>query len=110
VNLVSTRLTFGGTFITLRLSCPVATVGRCSGRTKLTARRRASSRRVTLGRTRFSIAPGKQGRVKVRVSRAGRRLLSRVRRLKGKDTNAARDAAGQSKTTAVAVTIRRRQR
>jgi hypothetical protein len=113
VRLVSTRPPFGGGFITLRLSCPAGTVGRCSGRSKLTARRRGSSgavRSVTLGRASFSIAPGKQGKVRVRVSRGGRRLLSQVRRLRGRDTNAARDGAGQSKTTVAAVTIRRRQR
>jgi len=113
VRLVSTRLSFGGRFITLKLSCPAATVGRCSGRSKLTARRRASSgaaRAVTLGRAGFSIASGRQARVRVRVSRAGRRLLGRRRRLRAKDTNTARDAAGRSKTTVAAVTIRRRHR
>jgi hypothetical protein len=113
VRLVSTRLSLGGRFVALKLSCPAGTVGRCSGRTKLTARRRASSgtaSSVTLGRAPFSIAAGKQAKVRVRVSRAGRRLLGRERRLRGKDTNAARDAAGRSKTTVAAVTIRRRQR
>jgi hypothetical protein len=113
VRLVSTGLTFGGKFITLKVSCPAGTVGRCSGRTKLTAKRRDSAgvaSTVTLGRAAFSIAPGGQARVKVRVSRTGRRLLARVRRLKGNDTNSARDAAGRSKTTVAAVTIRRRHR
>jgi hypothetical protein len=61
-----------------------------------------------LGQAPFSIAAGGEARVKVRVSRAGRRLLGRVRRLRGKDTNTARDRAGQSKTTVAAATIRRR--
>jgi len=113
VRLVATRLSFGGRFITLRLSCPAGTVGRCTGRTKLSARRRASSgaaRSVTLARAPFSIASGRQARVRVRVSRGGRRLLSRVRRLRGRDVTAARDAAGRSKTTVAAVTLRRRPR
>jgi hypothetical protein len=113
VNLLSTRLSFGGRFITLRLSCPAGTVGRCSGRTTLTARRRASSgpaAAVALGRAPFSIAAGGRSSVRLRVSRAGRRLLSQVRRLRAKDTTAARDEAGQSRTTAAAVTIRHRHR
>jgi hypothetical protein len=113
VRLVSTRLSFGGRFVTLRLSCPAGTVGSCSGRTKLSAWRRSSSRpasTVTLGRAAFSIAPGGQAKVRVRVSRAGRRLLSRVRRLRGRDVNAARDGTGRSKTTVAAVTIRGRPR
>ena len=113
VKLVSTRLSFGGRFIALKLSCPAGTVGRCSGRTKLSARRRATSRAastVVLGRAPFSIAAGKQAKVRVRVSRTGRRLLSRVRRLRGKDINAARDGAGRSNTSVATVTIRRRHR
>src|SRR5215208_580382 len=73
VKLVTRRLTDARRIITVRLSCPAGTVGRCSGRTKLTARRRASSRRVTLGRASFSIAAGARAKVRVRVSRAGRR-------------------------------------
>jgi hypothetical protein len=46
----------------------------------------------------------------VRVSRAGRRLLSTRRRVRGKDANTARDGTGQTKGTVVAVTIRRRPR
>jgi hypothetical protein len=113
VRLVSSRLTFGGRFVTLKLSCRAGTLGRCSGRTKLTAERRAGSRAarlVTLGRAPFSIMPGKQAKVRVRVTRAGRRLLRGARRLRGTDTNAAYDGAGQSRTTVAAVTVRRRQR
>jgi hypothetical protein len=114
VTLVSTRLSFGGRSITLKLSCPAGTVDRCSGRGKLTARHRrpgtSTGRRVLLGRAGFTIATGNQANVKVRVSRAGRRLLARVRRLRGTETNAARDGAAHSKTTVVAVEIRRRHR
>jgi hypothetical protein len=109
VKLVSTRLSFSRRFITLKLSCPAGTVGRCSGRTKLTGRRRTSSRRVTLGRASFSIASGGGARVKVRVTRAGRRLLRSTPRLRGRAVNVARDGAGQSKRTVSRVTIRRRQ-
>src|SRR5215216_1791013 len=93
VRLVSTRLTMARRVITLKLSCPAGTVGRCSGRTKLSARRRRTGSRVastvSLGRAPFSIASGKQAKVKLRVSRAGRSLLRRTRRLRAKDTNAA---------------------
>jgi hypothetical protein len=82
-------------------------VGRCSGRTKLTTSHRAGSRRVTLGRARFSIAPGSRTKVSVTVSSVGRRLIRTVPRLRGRAVNAARDAAGQSKTTVATVTIRR---
>ena len=104
VELVSSKLSFGGRFIAVRLSCPGGTVGGCAGRTKLAARW------VTLGRARFSIAPGAQAKMKVRVTRAGRRLLRAAPRRRGAASIAARDGAGGSKTTRAAVTIRRRHR
>jgi hypothetical protein len=110
VKLTSTRLAFRRRFITLKLSCPVGTVGGCSGRTTLRARRPAGARPVTLGKASLSIAAGTSTKVKVRVSRAGRRLLGRVGRLRGKSISAAHDGAGRSKTTVAAVTIRRRHR
>ena len=111
VKLVSARLSFGAKFVTLKLTCPAGTVARCSGRTKLTVRRRAGSgaaSSVVLGRAPFSIAAARQGTIKVRISATGRRLLSGVDGLSGRDTNATRDGAGQSKTTVAAVSIRRR--
>jgi hypothetical protein len=111
VELVSSSLIYARRAITVRLRCPAGTVGRCSGRTKLTAkRRRTSSRRIRVGRAAFSIAPGSQARVKVRVTRAGRRLIRRVPRVRGRAVNVAGDAAGQSKTIRAAVTVRRRAR
>jgi len=112
VKLVSTRLALKAGFITVRLSCPAATAGRCTGATKLSARRRRTSAaiQVSLGRARFSIAPGTRTTVKVRVSRAGRRLFARTSRLAGRATTAAQSGAGESRTTVAAVTIRRRSR
>jgi hypothetical protein len=111
VKLVSTKLAYAHRSITLRLSCRASTAGKCTGRTKLTARRRSSGSRsatvVTLGRARFSVAPGKTAKVKVRVTRAGRRLFAGTRRLRGRDASAAHDGAGLSKTTVAAVRIRK---
>ena len=97
VRLVSTRLTLSGRFITLKLSCPAG-----DGRWLLGpdepqragAPSSGAARRVILGRARFSIAAGDQAKVRVRVSRAGQRRLKGVRRLRGRDTNAAHDGAG----------------
>ena len=103
-RLVSTRLHSGGTFVTLRLRCPAGTVGRCSGQTRLSARRQAAS--VNLGRAGFSSAPGRQTSIRIRMSVAGRHLLAAVRRLGATATTAAHDEAGKSRTTVAAVTIR----
>jgi hypothetical protein len=114
VRLASTRLRLARGLITLKLTCPAATVGRCSGGTKLTVRRRRTSSlasaSLTLGRATFSIAAGQRAKVIVRLSRAGRRRLTGVRRIRARVTNAARNGAGESTTTVSAVTIRRRDR
>ncbi len=104
VKLVSPRLTLARRIVTVRLSCPATTVGRCTGRTKL------SARRTILGRARFSIAAGSRAAIRVPVSRAGRRLFARTRRLRGRAANVAHNATGQTKTNVAAVTIRRRTR
>jgi hypothetical protein len=110
IELASPKLTYARGAITVRLRCPAGTSGRCSGRTTLTARRPTSARRVSLGRAAFSIRPGSGASVKVRVTRAGRRLLRRASRPRGRAVNFARDGAGRSTTTETAVTIRHRRR
>ncbi len=111
VKLISSRLLLRRGFIVVKLSCPAGTAGKCAGNTKLSARRRAAgsraARTVKLGRAGFSIAAGGQAKVKVRVSRAGRRLFAHTRRLRGRAATAAHDTAGRSKTTSARVTIRR---
>ena len=107
VRLVSTTLSFDGRFLTLKLTCPAATAGRCAGITKVTARRRGRPA-AALGQARFSIAAGRRGTVKLRVSATGRRLLAHPRRLAATDTSVAHDATGATKATAARVTIRPR--
>ena len=107
MRLVSTRLALSRKFITVKLSCPAGTVGGCSGETKLSARRRSGTRRVALGKARFSIAAGGRAKLRMRVSRAGLQRLRGLRRLRARDANAAHDGAGVSKTTVATVTVRR---
>jgi hypothetical protein len=101
VELVSRRLAYTRGAIVVKLRCPAGTIGRCSGRTKLAART------IKLGRGAFSIAAGGRATVKVRATRAGRRLLAGAPRLRAKATVRARNGAGASKITMAAVTIRR---
>jgi hypothetical protein len=109
VTLVSKRLTLSRGFITLELRCPAATVGGCSGQTKLSARRRTGTRIVTLGKARFSMAADGSAKVRVRVSRAGLQRLRRVSRLRARAANAAHDGAGASKTTVASVFVHHRK-
>jgi hypothetical protein len=113
VRLVSSRLTVARGSIIVMLSCPADAAGRCSGRTELTTRRRRAAARtsstVLLGQSRFSVGAGQRATVRVRLAREGRRLLRRVGRLSGRDTNTARDGDGDgvAKSTVARVTIRR---
>lgn len=111
VKLISSALTLKRGFVVVKLSCPAGTAGRCTGVTKLSARRKRAgsraARTIGLGRARFSIAAGGRAKLKVRVSRAGRRLFAHRRRLGGRAANAAHDATGLSKTTSSRVTIRK---
>ena len=114
VKLVSGRLALGGKFVTLNAALPRRDRRPLHGHYE--AQRTPAA--VGLARRRHGqprpdevLDPaGKQAKVRLRVSRAGRRLLGRAPRLRGKATSAARDAAGRSKTTVAKVTIRRRQR
>jgi hypothetical protein len=102
-TLVSTRLHSRGRFVTLRLRCPAGTVGRCAGHTRLSARRQAAA--VNLGKARFSGAPGRQTRIRIRMPAAAARLLTAVRRLGATATTATHDDSGRSRSTVAAVTI-----
>jgi hypothetical protein len=111
VKLISTALTLKRGLVVVKLSCPAGTAGRCTGVTKLSARRKRTGSRaaatVKLGRARFSIAAGGRAKLKVRVSRPGRRLFAHRRRLRGRAASGAHDATGLSKTTSSRVTIRK---
>ena len=101
VTLASKRLAATRKAVALKVSCPAATVGPCSGRATLKARR------ARLGRATFTVASGSQATVKVTLTRAGRRLLRGTGRLRAKVRAEARDGAGAAVTTLTAVTIRR---
>src|SRR5262245_52335272 len=111
VKLISTALALKRGFVVVKLSCPAGTSGRCTGVSKLSARRKrtGSGARATveLGRARCSIAAGGRAKLKVRVPRGGRRLFAHKRRVRGTAASAAHDAAGLSKTTIARVTIRK---
>lgn len=79
----------------VRLRCPAGTNGSCRGRLTLTATRG----RITFGRTNFNIASSKTATIKVKLSRAARRQLSRAGRLPARARAQARDAAASSKST-----------
>jgi hypothetical protein len=105
------RMTRGG-YVSLRLRCPRTSSTRCSGtivlrmsaRARSSAAMSASSRR-TIARKRFSIKPGTTKKLKVKISRNGRRRVLRQRRVKCKASAVVRSGAG-STSSAKNVTLK----
>ena len=103
----------------LEVSCPIGTLGDCRGtvRLSLRAERRArgsSTRQATrqvevvLGRATFRAAAGNQVRIRLRISKAGRRALGARRQLKATARLTTRDGGENVKTTFVPVVLKRR--
>jgi hypothetical protein len=72
--------------VRIPVGCPATATERCRGTVRLelaAAKRRAASaaRALVLARKRFSIAPGREKRIKLTLSRTGRRLLRKRRTL-----------------------------
>ena len=112
VTPASTRLRYRGGRVPVTLRCPAGSGG-CKGTLTLTARSGGSrsagraAATVVLGRAGFSAAAGRSAVVRVRITSKGKALLRRARRTRSTLRVVARNAAGQSKTTTRAVTIRR---
>lgn len=81
------------------LACP-ATERRCSGTLAL-----PRTRGVALGTRTFAIVGGRRATVQLRFSKAALRMLRRARRVRVTATIRARDAAGNSRTTRMRLTL-----
>jgi hypothetical protein len=103
----------------LKLSCPAGTLGNCRGtvRLSLPAVRKAQGSstpratpqsEVVLGRARFRAAPGKQVKIVMHISTAGRRALGERRELKATARLTTRDSGANINTTLVPVALKRR--
>ena len=105
--------------VSLALTCAEDAAGGCTGTVTLTigprptglgtARRRSTRGRKTtaIGRRRFKLAAGKEAAVSVRLSRRGRRVLSKRRRTKVHATVTMNTPAGKRYETRTIVVERR---
>jgi len=78
----------------------VAGSGGCSGKLTLSA-----AKRMQLGSARFRIAAGSTRNVTVKLTKAGRKLLARKRKLRARAVVAASNAAGVQRTSSGAVQL-----
>ena len=96
----------------VKVTCPASEPGGCTGKLALVSDKAFASarKRVSLGTATFKIAGGKTAVVKVRLSRAGQRLLKRLGRVRARLTVTASDTAGNSATKTVLVTVKAARR
>jgi hypothetical protein len=99
------------------LRCPVDEVsGPCQGRLtlrtvrKLERPRSAVAKRIRLGSRRFSIPAGRTAKVRVKLSKANRRLVTALRRLRVGAVAAVHDQAGNSSSARGRFKLRARAR
>ena len=87
------------------MSCPSGSGG-CAGKLTLTSGGTAA-RTVKLGSASFTLAAGSSKKLKVKLTRAGKKLLARNHKAKSHAVVNAHDAAGHSKRTTATVTLKR---
>ena len=94
--------------VSLALSCPGSEPGGCSGSVAIetVVQARAGKRKVKLGKAQFRIAGGKNGAVKLRLSKRNRALVKRLRKVRVLARINARDQVGNAKTTTVSLTLK----
>jgi PKD domain len=99
------------------LTCPgVEVSGPCQGRLTLRTARRferpgsAVAKRIRLGSRRFSIPAGRRVKVRIKLSKANRRLVTALRRLRVGALAAVHDQAGNSRSAKSRFKLRARAR
>jgi len=91
--------------VSVGLSCPSTEPGGCFG--SLALRTAARRKRALLGRvSSFAVPGGQTAQLKLKVSRRGMVLLRRRKSLPARASIAARDSAGNHKTTTIALKLR----
>lgn len=83
--------------VPVKVSCPAATSGGCTGKLALTSAKKIAGRTQPLGSATFSLTPGQTGKVKVKLDSDGRRLLKHGT-ITPVATVASRDGAGHRAT------------
>jgi hypothetical protein len=111
---INRSLTVKNGIATLSLSCPSSNIDPCAGTVTLNTagkvlvakKHKARKRALRLGSSKFSIAPGQTGAIKVKIRSAGLKALARTGKLSAKATFTITNRAGQEAQTVSRVTLR----
>lgn len=96
----------------VRLECPAAAATRCTGKMLVfaDATKKPKAKRLLIGKYVFRIMPGDRSRVVVKLNRAGKRRLSRVKTLRATLVAITHNAAGDRIKTTSHTKLRLRHR
>jgi hypothetical protein len=96
------------------VNCPAGSATACTGRLSLVSdpvvAAAAKRKRLRLGSKRFRVAAGKTKKVKIKVSRKGRKTIAKRHKLRAKLTITSKDASAAAKPKTVRVTLKPRRR
>jgi hypothetical protein len=97
--------------VTLALSCPATSIGKCVGTDTLTTASKVVAAKkkakiLTLGKHRFSIPAGKSAKVTIKLNKTALKLLAKKHTLKIRQTVVARDSRNLSKKTTGSMTLK----
>jgi hypothetical protein len=100
----------GKRIASVRVTCPAASTGSCTGKLTLTARLRASKKSKklvsrTVGSARLAIQPGATAAVKVKLTGSSFAALRKAGKLRVSAAAAATDTIGPAKPTTRAITL-----
>jgi hypothetical protein len=96
--------------VVIRLACPDATVGACTGVVTLVGSVKRGGKPVRLGMARVRLAAGATRHVRIPLPRSARRAVRERRRIRMTLYVAVHDGQGLTRTSAVPVVVKRRHR
>lgn len=99
----------------IKVSCPAATYGECTGKLKLTTNikpkiRNGQRKTITIGTISFNVTAGKHATLVVKLSKSAQARVLQARNLSASATASAKDRLGRSTTTRASITIRPHRR
>jgi hypothetical protein len=97
--------------VTLKIGCPADAGGNCTGTASLVSSSPVTpaakhKKRIKLGSKHFSIAPGNTGKVKIHITRGGRRYIKKNGKIRAKLTVTSKVGTGKSKNRTTKLTLR----
>ncbi len=92
--------------VNVKVNCPKGTAKGCTGKLALTSTTKVNGKTEALGSAKFSIRPGKSGKVKVKLTSDGRALIS-PGQVTALATASSRDGSGHKAKHSTKITLKK---